>query len=47
MRMAGRMGGDQVKVKALRVVKVFADKNYILVTGSVPGHNGSIVLIQN
>ena len=47
MRMAGRMGGEQVKVKALRVVKVFADKNYILVTGSVPGHNGSIVLIQN
>ncbi|NBX27181.1 MAG: 50S ribosomal protein L3 [Chitinophagia bacterium] len=47
MRMAGRMGGDQVKVKALRVVKVFADKNYILVTGSVPGNNGSIVLIQN
>lgn len=47
MRMAGRMGGDQVKVKALRVLKVFPDKNYILVAGSVPGHNGSIVLIQN
>ncbi len=47
MRMAGRMGGDRVKVKALRVVKVFPDQNYILVSGSVPGHNGSIVLIQN
>ena len=47
MRMAGRMGNDRVKVKALRVVKVFADKNYILISGSVPGHNGSIVLIQN
>ncbi len=47
MRMAGRMGGDQVKVKALRVVKVFPEQNYILVSGSVPGHNGSIVLIQN
>lgn len=47
MRMAGRMGGDRVKVKALRVVKVFSDKNYILIAGSVPGHNGSIVLIQN
>lgn len=46
MRMAGRMGGDRVKVKALRVVKVFPDKNYILISGSVPGHNGSIVLIQ-
>ena len=47
MRMAGHMGTDTVKIKALRVVKVFADKNYILVSGSVPGHNGSIVLIQN
>ena len=47
MRMAGRMGGDRVKVKALRVVKVFPDQNYILIAGSVPGHNGSIVLIQN
>ncbi len=47
MRMAGRMGGDRVKVKALRIVKIFPDKNYILISGSVPGHNGSIVLIQN
>jgi large subunit ribosomal protein L3 len=44
--MAGRMGGERVKVKGLKVVKIFADKNYILVNGSVPGHNGSIVLIQ-
>lgn len=47
MRMAGRMGGERVKVKGLRVVKVFPEKNYILVSGSVPGYNGSIVLIQN
>jgi len=46
MRMAGRMGGDRVKMKGLKVVKIFADKNYILVSGSVPGHNGAIVLIQ-
>jgi large subunit ribosomal protein L3 len=46
MRMAGRMGADRVKMKGLKVVKIFADKNYILVSGSVPGHNGSIVLIQ-
>ena len=46
MRMGGRMGGDRVKMKGLKVVKIFADKNYILVSGSVPGHNGSIVLIQ-
>lgn len=46
MRMAGRMGGDRVKAKSLKVLRIFADKNYILVNGSVPGHNGSIVLIQ-
>jgi large subunit ribosomal protein L3 len=46
MLMAGRMGGDRVKIKSLKVVKIFPEKNYILVSGSVPGHNGSIVLIQ-
>ncbi len=46
MRMAGRMGCDRVKMKGLKVVKVFAEKNYILISGSVPGHNGSIVTIN-
>jgi len=41
------MGGDRVKVKSLKVIKVYPEQNYILVTGSVPGHNGAIVLIQN
>jgi large subunit ribosomal protein L3 len=46
MRMAGRTGGERVKAKGLKILKVFPDKNYILVSGCVPGHNGSIVLIQ-
>ena len=46
MKMAGRMGGARVKAKGLKVVKIFSEKNYILVSGSVPGHIGSIVLIQ-
>jgi large subunit ribosomal protein L3 len=46
MRMAGRMGGDRVKVKELRVVKVYPEQNLILISGSVPGHNGATVLIQ-
>jgi large subunit ribosomal protein L3 len=46
MRMGGRMGTDRVKLKGLQVVKIFPDKNYILISGSVPGHNGSIVIIQ-
>jgi large subunit ribosomal protein L3 len=46
MKMAGRTGTDRVKLKGLKVLKIFSDKNYILVSGSVPGYNGSIVLIQ-
>ncbi len=46
VRMAGRMGGDRIKLKGLQVVKVFPDKNFLLISGSVPGHNGSIVYIQ-
>ena len=45
MRMAGQTGNERVKVKGLKVVKVFPEKNYILVSGSVPGHIGSTVLI--
>lgn len=46
MKMGGRMGSDRVKLKGLKVLKIFTEKNYILVSGSVPGHIGSIVLIQ-
>jgi large subunit ribosomal protein L3 len=46
MRMAGRLGTDRVKIKGLKVVKIFPEKNYILISGSVPGYNGSIVYIQ-
>ena len=46
MRMAGRMGGENVKVQNLRVLKVVADKNLLLVKGCVPGHNNSYVIIQ-
>jgi large subunit ribosomal protein L3 len=46
VRMAGRMGGERVKLKSLKVVKIFPEKNYLLISGSVPGHNGSIVFVQ-
>ena len=32
MHMAGRMGGDRVKLKGLKVVKIFAEKNYLLIS---------------
>jgi len=47
IKMAGRMGGDRVKMKGLRVVKVLKEKNLILVSGSVPGSIGSMVIIEN
>lgn len=46
MRMAGRMGGDNVTIQNLRVLKVVADKNLLLVKGCVPGHKNSYVIIQ-
>jgi len=46
MRMAGRMGGENVKVQNLRVLKVMAEKNLLLIKGCVPGHNNSYVIIQ-
>ena len=46
MRMAGRMGGDNVKVQNLRVLKVVKDKNLLVVKGAVPGHKNSYVIIR-
>ena len=46
MRMAGRMGGENVKVQNLRVLKVVADKNLIVVKGAVPGHKNAYVIIE-
>jgi large subunit ribosomal protein L3 len=46
MRMAGRMGCDNVKVQNLRVLKVVAEKNLLVVKGAIPGHKNSYVIIQ-
>ena len=46
MKMAGRMGGDRVTQQNLQVVKVYSEKNLIVVKGSIPGAKGSYVLIQ-
>lgn len=46
MRMAGHMGTNRVKIQNLQVVKVIADKNLLLVKGSVAGAKGSYVLIE-
>lgn len=46
IRMAGRMGGERVKVINLQIIKIIADKNLVLVKGAVPGSNGSYVIIE-
>lgn len=46
MKMAGRMGGERVKIENLEVVKVYSEKNLIVVKGSVPGAKGSFVLLE-
>ena len=45
MRMAGRMGNNKVMSISMRVVKLMAESNLILVKGSVPGPKGGYVII--
>lgn len=46
MRMAGRMGGEQVTTLNLEVVAVDAERGLLLLGGSVPGANGSLVYVR-
>lgn len=46
-RMAGRMGNDRVTVLSLEVLRVDPERNLLVVKGSVPGHNDSLVLVRN
>lgn len=46
MRMGGRMGGVNVTIQNLRVLKVVGEKNLLVVKGCVPGHKNSYVIIQ-
>ena len=46
MRMGGRTGGTRVKITNLEVIKMFPEKNLILVKGAVPGHKGSLVILE-
>ena len=45
-RLAGRMGGDRVKVTNLRVVKIMPEQNLIILSGSLPGAKNSTVILQ-
>jgi len=45
-KMAGRMGGDKVTVRNLKVVVVDAERNLLAIRGAVPGPRGSLVLVR-
>lgn len=45
-RRPGHMGAEQVTQKGLKVVKIDAERNLILVDGSVPGPNGGFVILK-
>lgn len=46
LRMAGQYGNTRVSVRNLKVVKVDAENNLLLVKGAIPGPNGGVVLVQ-
>ncbi|MEM6842817.1 MAG: 50S ribosomal protein L3 [Bacteroidota bacterium] len=46
MKMAGRAGGNRVKLLNLQVLKIIPEKNLMLVSGSVPGAKNSIVILE-
>lgn len=46
LRMAGRTGGERVKILNLRIMKIVAEKNMVLVSGSIPGARNSYVVLE-
>ena len=46
MRMAGQMGNERVKVTNLQVMKVFPEKNILVVKGAIPGAKNSYVIVE-
>ena len=46
IKMAGQTGNKQVTIKSLEIVKVYPEKNLLVVSGAVPGHKGSTVVIE-
>ncbi len=46
MRMAGRTGGERVKIKNLEVLEIYPEQNLLVIKGAIPGHKGSLVIIE-
>jgi large subunit ribosomal protein L3 len=46
MRAAGRMGGDRVTVRNLKVVRIDGENNLLLVLGAIPGAPGTYIVVR-
>jgi large subunit ribosomal protein L3 len=46
-KLPGRLGGTQVTVQRLKIARVDAARNLILIKGAVPGPKGSFIIIRN
>lgn len=46
-RMAGRMGGERITVKNLKVLQVNKEENMLLISGAIPGRRGTLVEVRN
>ncbi len=46
MRMAGRTGNDRTKTKKIEILKIFSDKNLLVISGCIAGAKGSYVIIE-
>jgi large subunit ribosomal protein L3 len=44
--MAGRMGSDRVTIKKLQVIQADPERNLLVIKGSIPGANGSLVTVK-
>jgi len=44
--MAGRTGGERIKIKNLEIIKIYRDENLLLIKGAVPGAKGSYVVVE-
>jgi large subunit ribosomal protein L3 len=45
-KMPGRYGGGRVTVKNVKIVKIFKDKNIVLISGAVPGRKNSLITVR-
>lgn len=46
MKMGGRMGGKTVTTTGLQILKMFPEKNLLLIKGAIPGHKGGFVIVK-